>query len=67
MHRIERLKLHNVKIIEIIIFKIENKSHNFEYDLEEAFYNSNCDLFKDFIFDIYHSCRAPCEYKVFKA
>lgn len=40
MHQIEKLKLHNVKIIEIIIFKIKNKSYNFEYDLE-AFYSSN--------------------------
>lgn len=40
MHQIEKLKLHNVKIIEIIIFKIKNKSYNFEYDLE-VFYSSN--------------------------
>lgn len=40
MHQIKKLKLHNVKIIEIIIFKIKNKSYNFEYDLK-AFYSSN--------------------------
>lgn len=37
MHQIEKLKLYNVKIIEIIISKIKNKSRNFEYDLEASY------------------------------
>lgn len=66
MHQIEKLKLHNVKIIEIIIFKIKNKTYNFEYDLE-AFYSSNR-LVQSFYFrHLSQLSSTICEYKVFKA